>query len=175
MRKYILIMLLLSATQMKGQGLKLASDVWPPFTNKVQEVHFAQDLVLEALKRNNRSAEVSIIEFKDVSIGIYEEKFDGSAAMWKNEERAALLLFSEPYLQNRLVLVARKGSPVYYSALAELRGKKLAIVESYDYGPQLTNLKTITLAKTSSDQESLNMLLAGKVDYILLMDQLFHF
>ena len=60
--------------------------------------------------------------------------FDGSAAAWRDQQREAVLLYSEPYLENRLVLVARRGGNVSAQSLAALKGRRIAIVEGYAYG-----------------------------------------
>ena len=59
--------------------------------------------------------------------------FDGSAAAWKDAEREKALLFSQPYLENRLMLVARRGGDVSAATVADLKGKRVAIVEGYAY------------------------------------------
>ena len=50
--------------------LKLASDVWPPFTDISGEKAFAMDLVKEALARTGVKVEFDILDFEDVIIGI---------------------------------------------------------------------------------------------------------
>ena len=174
MHKLLLLLIIFIVSTAQAQTLKLASDVWPPFTNVENEVHFSSDIVLEALKRSGYSAEISIIDFGDVIAQINQSKYDGSAALWISDERQETMLFSRPYLENRLVLVGKKGSPVIYTELSELRGKKLAIVPTYDYGPELRNQKSLILAEAKNEQECLNLLLAGQVDYILLDNLLAH-
>ena len=89
--------------------LHLASDTWPPFTDAAGETRLAIDLVSAALERAGIRADTTIVEWTDVTAGIRDGRFDGSAAMWRSPERDEYLLFSEPYLENRLVLVGKKG------------------------------------------------------------------
>lgn len=172
MFRYLFLITISITGLANAQELKLASDAWPPFTDVDDKIHYAQDIVLEALKRSGQKAAVEIIDFGDVITGISNLTYDGSAALWKSAEREELLSFSKPYLENRLVLVSRKGNPVNYNKLADLRGNRLAVVDNYDYGAGLFDLKTLKITKANSEQECLNMLLAGRVDYILL-DNLF--
>ena len=44
-------------------------------------------------------------------------------------ERA--LIYSQPYLENRLILVERQGSDVSATSLADLAGKQIALVSGY--------------------------------------------
>ena len=50
-------------------------------------------------------------------------QFDGSAAAWKDAERERVLIFSQPYLENRLILVGRRGADVSATTLARPQGQ----------------------------------------------------
>ena len=52
----------------------------------------------------------------------------------RDAEREKVLLFSQPYLENRLVLVGRKGADVSATGMSALKGRRIAIVEGYAYG-----------------------------------------
>ena len=97
-------------------------------------------------------------------------KFDGSAAAWKDAEREKTLLFSQPYLENRLILVARRGGDVSAASFADLKGKRIAIVEGYSYG-EAVDQSGPTVVRSHSEEDSLKLLLDSKVDYTL-MDEL---
>jgi len=155
----------------KQPEVRLASDVWPPFTNVFGQPRFAMELVHEALARAGVVAETSVVDWTEVISGIRDSKFDGSAAMWRNSERESYLLFSQPYLENRLVLVGRKGSDVDAATLEELSSKRIAVVERYAYGEAVDDAGGVELVEGTGDQENLEKLLRGEVDY-MLVDQL---
>ena len=81
-----------------------------------------------------------------------------------------LLLFSEPYLENRLVLVGRRGADVSATTLAALKGRRIAIVEGYAYGSGVEGAGP-AFVRSQGEEDSLRQLLASKVDYAL-MDEL---
>lgn len=148
-------------------NLKLASDIWPPFTNEPGSQAIAIELVQEALSRLGIEAENEIIAFGDVIKGIQAEAFDGSAALWYNEDRTDYLHFSMPFLQNQLVLIGRKGADVRAFTFSALAGKKVAIVDAYSYGEAVDTAYNVGFVPGKSDQENLNRLLSGHVDYML--------
>jgi len=152
--------------------LKLASDAWPPFTNTPDNKAVAIDLVKEALHRTGIEVENEITHFTDVMENIKKGDYHGSSALWKNAEREEYMLFSEPYLQNQLVLVGLKGANVSTPKLSNLLDKKVGIVGSYAYGPELAEASRVIFVKGQSDQENLEQLLKGEVDYILVDDLL---
>ncbi|HEV8549111.1 MAG TPA: transporter substrate-binding domain-containing protein, partial [Polyangiaceae bacterium] len=93
---------------------------------------------------------------------------DGSAAVWKSPEREKYLLFSKPYLENRLVLVARKGTSVAFSNVGELHGKRLALTQGYAYGDAITKAPGVEVLYKKDDAECLRAVLAKEADYLLL-------
>jgi len=150
--------------------LRLVSTAWPPFTNEPGQPRFALDLVEAALGRVGLSTTTTIVEAERFTPALLEGEFDGSAAAWKDADRDRVLLFSQPYLENRLVLVGRKGSDVSAPALDALKGKRIAIVGGYSYGNAIDETAS-TFVRSRSEEDSLGLLLGSQVDYAL-MDEL---
>lgn len=150
--------------------LRLVSTSWPPFTNATGQPRVALDLVEAALGRTGTKATTTIVEaaqFTKALLG--DDRFDGSAAAWKDAERERGLIFSDPYLENRLFLVARRGGDVSAASIAALKGKRVAVVEGYSYGEGLDQ-SGLVVARSRSDEDSLRLLLDSKVDYALIDD-----
>ncbi len=150
--------------------LRLVSTAWPPFTNEPGQPRFALDLVEAAFGRIGLSAKTTIVAAAQFTPALLGPEFDGSAAAWKDAERERLLVFSQPYLENRLILVGRRGDIVSAGTLGELKGKRIAVVEGYSYGDAIDQAGVVAVRSTS-EEDSLTQLLAGKADYAL-MDEL---
>lgn len=148
--------------------LRLGSDEWPPFTGSPGTERAALDLVHSALERAGVAAETTISDWKAVETAIRHGELDGSAAIWRSERREKDLLFSEPYLENRLVLIGRSGSDVSARRLTDLAGKRVAVVGSYAYGESIDDAVGVLFVGTRNDQDSLDRLLAGDVEYMLI-------
>jgi ABC-type amino acid transport substrate-binding protein len=148
--------------------LRLASDVWPPFTDVLGNTRIAVDLVTEALGHSDQDVKIIIREdFGKLMEGIISGTYDGSAALWHSTEREAFLFFSRPYLENRLVLVGRKGADVSATDLASLAGRQIAIVGDYAYNLTEGDNEAPEWISGQSDQENLQALLKGAYDYVL--------
>jgi len=161
--------LVLSA-QPQTNSLALVSTAWPPFTDAPGQPRFALDLVDAALGRIGVTAKTTIVSAAEFTPSLLSGRFDGSAAVWKDAERERVLIFSQPYLENRLVLIARRGVDVSARSLADLKGKRVAIVQGYSYGDAIDNAGP-AFVRSSSEEDSLARLLNGGVDYTL-MDEL---
>jgi len=155
--------------------IKLGSDVWPPFTNSPGEPAFANEIVKEALNRNKVALDQRIMNFEMVMKGVNSDALDGSGAMWKSPEREELLLFSDPYLYNQLVLVAKKEKGLEVESLNNVIGHKLSLVEGYAYGDDINKLTDVEITYGMSDQSNFLKLLKGETDYMLVDELLIRY
>jgi polar amino acid transport system substrate-binding protein len=135
----------------------------------------AVELVHAALARGGVEADTAILpDFAQVMEQLRAGQLDGSVALWRTPERETFLRFSRPYLENRLVLLARKGTDLGATRLSQLEGQRVAIVESYAYGPEVEQARGPVFVRGPSDQKNLELLLQGKVDYLLADELLIH-
>lgn len=148
--------------------LRLVSTAWSPFTNDSGKPRFANDLVDAALGRIGIKANTTIVEPAAFTPALLSPAYDGSAAAWKDHQREQVLVFSQPYLENRLVLVGRKGADVSATSWSALKGKKVAIVGGYAYGD--IEGAGPTFVKTKGEEDSLTQLLRSQADYALMDD-----
>jgi polar amino acid transport system substrate-binding protein len=148
--------------------LRLVSDVWPPFTDGEGKPRQALDLVQEALKRSGAAPSFLIASWSVALLGLERGHYDGSGAIWKSPEREKTLLFSRPYLENRLLLVARKGSDVSAASLTKLAGKRLALTRGYAYGDAVDKVPGLLLVYRDNDADCLRAVLKNEADYLLL-------
>ena len=148
-------------------SLRLVSTAWPPFTSQAPQPRFALDLVEAALGRIGVKSGTTIVDAAQFTTLLVKGPYDGSAAAWKDAEREKVLLFSQPYLENRLILVGRTGADVAAKTLADLKGKRVAIVEGYSYGEAIDNAGP-AFVRTSSEEDSMRQLLSGAADYTLM-------
>ncbi len=169
MRAFLLLAFAASSIALTAQTqtLRLVSTAWPPFTNAQGQARFALDLVEAALGRIGITSTTTIVDASQFTTALLGSAFDGSAAAWKDPDREAALLFSQPYLENRLVLVGRKDSDVSAASLSALKGKRIAIVEGYSYGGAVENAGP-AFVRARSEEDSMSRLLAGSVDYVLM-------
>jgi polar amino acid transport system substrate-binding protein len=149
--------------------LTLVSTAWPPFTNAPGHPRFALDLVEAAFGRIGVASKTTIVDASQFTPSLLNPSFDGSGAAWKDPDRERLLLFSQPYLENRLVLVGLRGADVSAAALSDLKGKRVAVVGGYSYGDAVEGAGPI-FVRSASEEDSLARLLNGGVDYTLMDD-----
>lgn len=161
-------------TWAQAAPLTLVSTAWPPFTNEAGQPRFALDLVEAALGRFGLTARTTIVMAAEFTPALLSGRFDGSAAVWKDPERERVLIFSQPYLENRLVLVGRHGADVSARTLADLKGKRISIVEGYAYGETIDSAGPV-FVRSKSEEDSVSQLLKNDVDYMLMDELVVHY
>lgn len=149
--------------------LRFVSTAWSPFTNAPGQPRLALDLVETALGRIKVTAITNIVDAAQFTPALLTGAFDGSAAAWKDAEREKVLVYSQAYLENRLILVGRKGAAVQVPTLRALQGKSVAIVGGYSYGD--IDKAGPNFIRSQSEEDSLTQVLQGKAEFAL-MDEL---
>ena len=157
-------------TAQAPRNLRFVSPIRPPFTDAPGNPRFALDLVEAALDRIKVKARTTLVPPGQYAKELLTGPYDGTAVGWRDSERERALLFSEPYMENRLVLVGRRGSDVSAKSFADLKGKKVARINGYAYGDGIDNAGPAWVG-SNGEPESLTKLLNSSVDYVL-MDEL---
>jgi polar amino acid transport system substrate-binding protein len=171
---FTLLPITIFAGTAKPSQLKLASDVWPPFTDVAGKPRQALDLAQAALERSQVNNRIRITAWNEVLAGLKKATIDGCAAIWHTPEREQYLLFSKPYLENRLVLVGRAGTIANKTGLSDLKGKRVALIRGYAYGAILEETKDVVVVFGDNDTANLKAVLAGKADYLLADELVMH-
>lgn len=155
-----------------GDSLVLSNDAWPPFILEGTEQGTAEKLVCQALQLAGWSCEVKVQPWELVLEQARTGAIDGIAAAWRNEDREQYLLFSEPYLSNRIVPVVSGNSQLSIDSSTDLSGKRIAMVANYAYGDYIEALmSTFEVIEASNSLETMKLVHDGKAD-AALMDEL---
>ena len=155
-----------------AEAVTLANDEWPPFILAEGQQGKAERLVCEALERSGHACTVNIEEWETVLSKARTGEIDGIAAAWRNPDREAYLLFSEPYLTNRIIPVVRPDFDGFIKSAADLRDLRVALVTDYAYGDEIAAAAESFEAVTSrSSAEALAHVRQGRAD-LALVDEL---
>jgi len=171
LKKSVLVLIAVSlfSTAEAKEPLLLSNDSWPPFILEGNEQGTAEKLVCQALSLQGWPCRV---EVKDWEIVLQEARagaIDGIAAAWRNPEREQYLMFSEPYLSNRIIPVVSSRSTVTISSANDLAGLRVALVADYAYGGTIEGLKSsFTVVKARNSLDALKAVESGKADAALV-------
>ena len=106
---------------------------WPPSRTNPDR-RLALDLVETALKRLDIGGDTSFVDEAGSTTALLGNDFDGKRRCVARRGSRALPPLFEPYLENRLILVGRRGSGRLGDRPHRPQGKDRWIVGGYSYG-----------------------------------------
>jgi hypothetical protein len=172
MRTLIALLILLSAHPVRADSpLTLGNEEWPPFVTAAGDGS-AERIVLEALRRANFDAGITLGAWEEVLSRALGGKLDGIAAVWFTPERSAKLRFSSPYLTNRLVPVTRADGLLEIRGLADLANRRVAMEAGYAYGAEIDAARgSFEVVEVRGFEEALEAV-RGAAAEVALVDEL---
>ncbi|MEH6516907.1 MAG: transporter substrate-binding domain-containing protein [Halioglobus sp.] len=148
--------------------VRLMANTSPPYTDaKLPEEGLAMELVKHIYSRTSYSPEITIQAWSRAVEGAQIGVYDGLASVWYSDARNKDLMFSEPYLSSRLIMVklrARRGS---IRSLNDLAGRRLGIRSDYAYGVDFEAIPNVLLVEENHLIQNLLNLLNGSVDVVI--------
>lgn len=174
MKKTILFLIAISLfTGVEARDpLLLGNDSWPPFIIRGSEQGTAEQLVCQALQRSGWGCSVRVTDWEDVLNEARIGAIDGIAAAWRSPDRETFLLFSEPYLTNRIVPVINNDQPVTVDSIADLSGLRVALVNEFAYGDEiLAATAEFTVVESKTSASAIKSVRNGNAD-VALVDEL---
>jgi polar amino acid transport system substrate-binding protein len=148
--------------------LRLVSNAWPPYASlDLPQNGLATDLVRTALARAGYASEYLEVPWARVLHGLQQGEYDIAITAWYSEERQVYGEFSDPYLTNRIRLIARKANPIDFHTLPDLYPYAIAVVRGYAYSPAFDADERLQKVGVTGFETALRMLWAGRVDVAL--------
>lgn len=148
--------------------LRVTGSLWSPYLDQTLENNgLAADLVRTALTRAgyriDPKAEPWSRALRGTALGVY----DVVAAIWQTPERAEDLVFSDPYLLNDIIFLARASSAAGFNELDDLIGFRIGIVTDFAYGGGFDTHAGLTRIENNHLIQNLLLLRKGSLDVIV--------
>jgi polar amino acid transport system substrate-binding protein len=148
--------------------VRMLANMSPPYADeKLPENGLALELVTHIMDRAGYEADVSIEIWSRAMEGVRIGVYDALATAWHSEEREQDFLFSDPYLDSRLILLKRRTDPMVYDDMSDLRGRRLGVRSDYAYGVDFSGVPDLVLVEENHLIQSLLNLLNGSVDLVI--------
>lgn len=157
-----------SSAAVAQQPLKLMANTSPPYADeKLPQRGLAIELVEHAFAGTGVETSVTIESWSRALEGARLGVYNGLATAWYSDERAEDLVFSEPYLSSKLIVLKRHGDPRNYTRLEQLAGKRLGIRNDYAYPVDLAAIPGLRLVEENHLIQNLLNLINGEVDFVI--------
>lgn len=152
--------------------LTLVVDNYPPYIDELApEQGLLSQFVKQVFERAGMATELSFQPWPKVPV-VSAQANHASFLWFKTPELEQDWLFSEPIVELRQMFISTKQFSNKLQRFDEYRPYRLGVTKGYFYGPEFAaQRKDFRLTEAVSDYASLQNLLAGRVD-VVLMDPL---
>jgi len=165
---FLIFISLFSLAEAKNP-LLFSNDAWPPFIIKGSEQGTAEMLVCKALERSGWPCTVEVKDWDTVLNEARIGVIDGIAAAWRDQDRETYLLFSEPYLTNRIIPVVSGNNPIAIESIEDLAGLRVAMVSDYAYGDEIMAMASkFEVIPARNSRNAIKSVLNGTADTALV-------
>jgi polar amino acid transport system substrate-binding protein len=162
----LLLALPLTSASANGESLRIAALIgWPPFSaDDLPNDGFSNDLTQTVLKRMGHDSKVSMMPWARALEMTKRGRYEVLPSVWYSDERAKELVFTDPIASNRIVFIKESVNDFEFDGLDSLTGKRIGIVQGYDYRDDFLQGEDFTLEATNDFITNVKKLLAGRVD-----------
>jgi polar amino acid transport system substrate-binding protein len=167
-RLALLSLMMTFCLSVNAEKITAAGDPWPPFLDPKQA---NQGLIIEiskaAFATQGYELEMNFVPWARALAGVKNATYDLLLGTWWTEERTGYLLYSDPYLENSVKFIKKKGSSFEYDGLASLSGKSVGVVRDYGYGDDFLSDKGFRRPEAKDFIGNVRKLAAGRIDLTL--------
>jgi polar amino acid transport system substrate-binding protein len=165
-----LLTLLLSAflsASLQAETIKAAYGDWPPFYDASKKNGVALDITKAAFKSQGYKLELFVVPWARVNNGVKEQQYDVTLGAWWTEERTKIYDYSEPFLDNAIKFIKRKGDDFEYTDLNSLKGKSVGVVRGYGYESEFLKANSFKRPESNSLVANVRKLVNNRIDLTL--------
>jgi polar amino acid transport system substrate-binding protein len=161
-------LVLVSGSAQAQQTLKLMANTSPPYADRqLPQQGLALEIVKHVFAGTGYAPDIAIESWARALEGAEIGVYDGLATAWYTPERDRDLMFSEPYLDSRLIILKLRTQPGNYSSLQQLAGARLGVRVDYAYGIDFAAIENLQLVEENHLIQNLLNLLNGSVDFVI--------
>jgi len=143
---------------------RLATLEYPPYSSQAQAAGGSiVDADPQRLRHPGLHPEHRLHALAELRSGRYQ----GALALWPQEIREERLHASRPLFYSQLGFFVRRDTPVHFTDLSELHGRRVGIVRGYGYPPRILGSGIVT-EEAVDDISNLRKLAARRFDLVLL-------
>ena len=162
---------LLSGQAMGEENVRLTTLEWLPYAGSdLPNNGFSCEIITKAFEADNIRVDIEFQPWLATMQSVADGKFDALFSAYYTDDRAKQYVFSDPYAESILNFYKLKKTNITYKNLEDLKGSKIGIVKGFSNTPEFDDADYLTKTAFDTEMESLESLLTGKVD-LIIMDQ----
>ncbi len=168
LRQLVTSVLFVCCLTANAEKITAAGDPWPPFLDpNTSSQGILVEIASAAFATQGYELEMNFVPWARALSGVKNASFDLLLGTWWTQERTAYLLYSDPYLENSVKFIKRKGDSFEFSGLESLNGKSVGIVRGYGYNDDFLSAKNFKKPEAKEFIANIKKLAAGRINLTL--------
>jgi len=163
----LVIISIISCTCLFAHAEKItaAGDPWPPFLDPEKANNgIIVEIATAAYATQGYELEMNFVPWARALSGVKNASYDLLLGTWWTEERTSYLFYSDPYLENSIKFIKKKGDPFEYDNLTSLAGKSVGVVRGYGYSDDFLAATNFKRPEAKEFIANIRKLTAGRID-----------
>jgi len=151
------------------ETLTIAASNWAPYKDEnLPGGGIVMDVTTQALIRAGYKVDSIVLPWKRTLQGAIIGKYDVLPAIWHTAERAEKLVFSEPIITSRVVIISKKSINFEYKTLESLTGRTVGVGIGWGYPEDFQKATNFTRDTSHELKITLNKLIFGRVNLAIV-------
>lgn len=165
---FLLVVTTVLSMSVNAAVVTAAQDPWAPFVQKDNaNPGVSVEIITEAFKSQGHTVDFKIMPWTRALNEVKTGKVDVLVATWYTNERTSYLKYSDPYLENSLKFIKRKGDGYEYNGFDSLSGKTVGIIRNYGYGDEFLAATNFKKPEANDLVANAKKLMAKRIDLTL--------
>jgi len=150
--------------------VKLVADNWEPFYGeKLTGYGVILSTIREAFKRAGYKMTVEFIPWQNLLEKVKNGNYDAGCAGSYSKARENDYAFSdEVYNCGAIVFLKKKGRPIQFNTLCDLKGKRIGIIRGNVYEEQFDKASFLNKIPGKDEETNMSNLLRGQLDLVII-------
>ncbi len=162
---------LITTPSTMARTVTITTGEYPPWTGEKLPHHgYANHIVSEAFAAVGMEVKFIYLPWKRAFEEARKGTYDASSYWFKNSERSAAMLMSEPLVQNRTVFFQRAEDPaIHWQNLSDLSGYRMSATVGFTYTEDFLRAivdRSLNVTLVPTDVQNIKMLMSGRVELI---------
>ncbi len=145
-----------------------AGSEWEPYVIVAKDgtvSGFDADILARINTLTGANFQIQPGDWADVQQRTYAKELDGLCSVALTEERKTHLIFSNPYISQRTIVLVPRGNPGRITSLQHLNGRSIAITAGTQKEEELVrHIPGAVIHPTASLRESIEAIISGRAD-----------
>lgn len=164
----IFIFIILIPWTISAEKLTIVTNLWYPYFDAgLKNNGLSAEILSAAMEGRGYELEFKEIPWSRAEEGVKTGSYDVLLNVWKTDERLMHFLYSDAYINNRLVFLKKKSDTFEFEDLHSLRGKKIGTIRGYYYDEEFMKADNLHLVPANDSLQNIQKLDAGRIDIFI--------